>query len=109
MPEDDVEGVLPAMTDCVYVVGQITVRDPARWAEYRFHVPGTLEPWRAELMFRGSQIEVLAGEEPHADIVVIRFPSVAAVNGWYASPAYQALVPLRDEAAEVVLVVYGAG
>jgi len=109
MPEDDVKGVLPAMTDSVYVVGQITVRNPAKWAEYRSQVPATLEPWQAVLMFRGNQIEVLAGEEPHADIVVIRFPSVAAVNGWYASPAYQALVPLRDEAAKVVLVVYGAG
>ena len=97
------------MTDPVYVVGQITVRDPARWAEYRAQVPGTLEPWNAELVFRGSQIEVLAGEEPHADIVVIRFPSVAAVNGWYASAAYQALIELRDEAADVVLVVYGTG
>ena len=96
------------MTDPVYVVGQITVRDTAKWAEYRAQVPGTLAPWKAEMLFRGSQVEVLAGEEPHADIVVIRFPSVAAVNGWYASPAYQALIPLRDEAAEVVLVVYGA-
>jgi uncharacterized protein (DUF1330 family) len=95
------------MTDPVYVVGQITVRDAAKWAEYRAQVPGTLAPWQAELLFRGSQIEVLAGEEPHADIVVIRFPSVAAVNGWHASAAYQSLIPLRDEAADVVLVVYG--
>ena len=97
------------MTDPVYVVGQITVRNAAKWAEYRAQVPGTLAPLKAELLFRGSQVEVLAGEEPHADIVVIRFPSVAAVNGWYASPAYQALIPLRDEAADVALVVYGAG
>ena len=94
--------------DPVYVVGQITIRNPAKWSEYRAQVAGTLAPWEAELLFRGSQIEVLAGEEPHADIVVIRFPSMTAVDGWYGSPAYQALIPLRDEAADVALVVYGA-
>ena len=26
--------------------------------------------------------------------------------GWYSSPAYQALVPLRDEAAEMTLIAY---
>jgi uncharacterized protein (DUF1330 family) len=94
--------------DPVYVVGQITIRNLAKWAEYRSQVAGTLAPWEAELLFRGSQIEVLAGQEPHADIVVIRFPNMAAVDGWYGSPAYQALIPLRDEAADVALVVYGA-
>ncbi|MDQ3058266.1 MAG: DUF1330 domain-containing protein [Pseudomonadota bacterium] len=91
-----------------YVVGHITVKDPQKWAQYRSAVPATLAPWRAELVFRGQQAEKLAGELPHPDIVVIRFPDMAAVNGWYSSPAYQALVPLREQAAEVVLISYEA-
>jgi uncharacterized protein (DUF1330 family) len=35
---------------------------------------------------------------------VIRFPSIEASRSWFHSPAYQALVPLRQQAAEVVLV-----
>ena len=89
-----------------YLVGTITVKSPQKWAEYTRQVPGTLEPWRAELVFRGKQVAVFAGANPHADIVVIRFPDVAAVNGWFASRAYQALIPLREEAADVVLVCY---
>lgn len=90
------------------VVGQITVKNPELWAEYREQVPATLSHWGGELVFRGQQVAALAGENPHASIVVIRFPSVAAVNCWFSSPAYQALIPLRQQAADVVLTSYEA-
>jgi uncharacterized protein (DUF1330 family) len=92
----------------VLVVGHITVKDPEKWAEYRSLVPATLAPWNAELVFRGSKAAALAGEPQHADIVVIRFPGLTAATGWYASSSYQALVPLREAAAEVELVAYEA-
>ena len=28
-----------------YVIGHITVKDAAKWAEYRARVPATLAPW----------------------------------------------------------------
>ena len=89
-----------------YVVGQISVKDPAKWDEYQSRVPRTLEPWGAELVFRGSLAAQLAGESTHPDIVVIRFPTMAAADGWFSSEAYQALVPLRLLAAEVTLLSY---
>jgi uncharacterized protein (DUF1330 family) len=91
-----------------YVVGQITVKDPLKWAEYRDQVPATLQPWGAELVFRGRQLAAFAGVNPHADIVVIRFPRGAAAEGWFNSEAYQALIPLRQQAAEVLLTSYEA-
>jgi uncharacterized protein (DUF1330 family) len=91
-----------------YVVGHLTVTDPEKWAEYRNQVPATLEPWGAEVVLRGKQVEILAGEHPHSDIVVIRFPDKEAVDGWHASPAYQSLIPLRQQAAEMVLICYEA-
>jgi len=90
----------------VYVVGHISVKNAEMWAEYRSQVPATLESWAAELVLRGKLISVLAGKHPHSDIVVIRFPDKDAVNGWYSSPAYQALTPLREQAAEMVVLVY---
>ncbi len=91
-----------------YVVGQITVKDETLWAEYRSKVPATLAPWNAELVFRGQQARTLSGECPHADIVVIRFASLADADGWYKSEAYQALIPLRQEAAMMILTTYEA-
>ena len=92
------------MSACV--IGHITVRDEEKWAQYRAQVPATLVPWGAELLFRGKVDSVLAGNHPHTDTVVIRFPDVAAVNAWYASPAYQALIPLRRQAADLVLISF---
>lgn len=95
-----------ANMSCAYVVGHITVRNPQLWAEYRSQVPATLAPWGAELVFRGRQLAVLAGDGAHTDIVVIRFPSAAALDGWFASAAYQALIPLRQQAADLDLLSY---
>lgn len=91
-----------------YLVGHITVKNPEKWLEYQSRVPATLAPWGAELIFRGKQAAVLAGENSHTDIVVIRFPSVAAINEWHTSSAYQSLIPTRQQAAEVVLLSYQA-
>ena len=60
-------------------------------------------------MFRGRQAAVLAGVNAHPDIVVIRFPDLAAANNWFTSPAYQSLIALRQEAADVILTTYDAG
>lgn len=91
-----------------YVVGQMTVKNETKWAEYRSQVLATLAPFGGELVFRGNQVRALSGECPHADIVVIRFPSLVDADGWHNSVAYQALLPIRQEAADVVLTTYEA-
>lgn len=89
-----------------YVIGHITVKDADKWAQYRAQVPATIAPWGAELVFRGLTVKVLAGEHAHTDTVVIRFPDQASVDGWYQSAAYQALIPLREQAADLVLISF---
>jgi uncharacterized protein (DUF1330 family) len=90
------------------LIGRITVKDPAKWAEYRSRVPATLAPWGGELLFRGTQWAALAGDDPHLDVVVIRFPDAEALEGWFRSSAYQALLPLRQEAADMTLIAYAS-
>lgn len=93
-------------TNFAYVIGHINICDDAKWAEYRSRVPATLAPWGAKLILRGKTAAVLAGSYAHTDVVVIRFPDLDAVNGWYASEAYQALIPLRTAAAQIDLISY---
>jgi uncharacterized protein (DUF1330 family) len=69
-------------------------------------VARSLEPFGARLVFRGRREAVLGGDEPHDRAVVIRFEDHQELLGWFHSPAYQALIPLRDRAADVVLVSY---
>ncbi len=91
-----------------YVIGHITVKDSEKWAEYRSKVPATLAPWGGEVVFRGRKVAVLSGEHPYVDTVVLRFPDAKAAEGWYKSSAYQALIPVRQQAADVVLISYEA-
>jgi uncharacterized protein (DUF1330 family) len=92
------------MSACV--IGHITVKDEEKWAQYRAQVPATLAQWGAELLFRGGEALVLSGEHRHRDTVVIRFPDRASVDGWYGSAAYQALIPLRQQAADLELISF---
>ncbi len=88
------------------VVGRIRIRDRAKWQVYLDAVPATIAAFDGVVVARGSDPVVLAGASPETDVVVLRFPSVEAVDAWYGSDAYQALIPLRDAAADVVLVRY---
>ena len=92
------------MSGCV--IGHITVKDPGKWDEYRSKVPPTLVQWGGEVIFRGRKVEVFSGEHPHTDTVMIRFPDAASAAGWYRSAAYQALIPIREQAAGMVLVCF---
>ena len=91
-----------------YVVGQINIIDSLKWQQCRDQVPGTLVAWNAELVFRGVKASNLALQNPYTDIVVIRFPTLGAAHGWFQSEAYQALIPLREAAAQVLLTSYEA-
>jgi len=92
------------MSACV--IDHITIKDAEKWAQYRAQVPATLAPWGAELLFRGQLADIFAGQHVHTDTVVIRFPDLASVNGWQQSAAYQALIPLRQQAADLELLSF---
>ncbi len=89
-----------------YIIGHITVKDQKKWTEYRNKVPSTLEPWGAKLILRGKLCSILSGSHEHRDAVVICFPNLSALNNWYASPEYQSLIPLRQEAARMDLLSF---
>lgn len=91
-----------------YLIGHVNVRDAQHWARYRSGVPGTLVRWGGELVFRGRLAATLSGEQPYAETVVLRFPDLASIDGWHRSDEYQALIPIRQLAADVLLASYEA-
>jgi uncharacterized protein (DUF1330 family) len=96
------------LTMAAYLIGHITIKDSALWQRYTEGVRQSLLPLAAEIVFRGKRASVLAGEHPYNQAVVIKFPDQAALQSWYRSDAYQALIPLRDKAADVVIISYDA-
>ncbi|MRH86676.1 DUF1330 domain-containing protein [Nocardia sp. SYP-A9097] len=66
--------------------------------EYLERIDSTLAPFGGKFLVHGGN--QLAMEGPANGIaVVIEFPDYQAVQDWYRSPAYQAILPLRTENA----------
>ncbi len=91
------------------LIGRVRIKDAAKWAAYRDALPATLVAWEGVLIARGRDAIVLTGMADETDTVVIRFPSLASIESWYASPGYRALIANRDEAADVTIVGYRIG
>jgi uncharacterized protein (DUF1330 family) len=92
-----------------YVVGDITVNDPERYRDYATHTVSTLEPFGGRFIVRGGATEILEGPWRPGRVVVIEFPDADAARAWYASDAYQAILPIRQESSTgSLLLVEGA-
>ena len=89
-----------------YLIGHITVKDAELWDRYVEGVQKSLLPYEAEIIFRGKRAKVLTGNHTHENTVVIQFPDQGILQSWYFSNKYQELVPIRDKAADVVLISY---
>ncbi len=92
-----------------YIIGHITIKNHEKWEEYKSKLPATLEPWDTKLLFRGKLDSILSGNHNHKDTVVIQFPTLQAVKDWHDSTAYQEIVPIREAAANVDLLMYEEG
>ena len=73
--------------------------DPEAMKPYREKAFGTLIPYAGKVIVRTNDIDV---REVRRDtswaptrLLIIEFPTLAAARAWYASPEYQALLPLR--------------
>jgi len=89
-----------------YLIGQIKVKDEELWQEYVEGVQETLASFEAKIVFRGTLLEVLAGQQDKDLVVVIEFADQGVLNDWFTSEKYQSLIPLRDESADVVITTY---
>jgi uncharacterized protein (DUF1330 family) len=84
-----------------YMVVQINVTDPDRFAHYREAVPGVVEAFGGRYLVRGATIEVLEGSHDGRRFVLFEFPSMEAIRTFWRSPEYARVKPLRDNAADI--------
>ena len=77
--------------------------------EYLERIDATLAPYDGRFIVHGGQMEMLEGTNPGV-LIVIEFPDADRAREWYASPAYQEILPLRTENAEsTIFLVDGVG
>ena len=83
----------------------IQVKNPEKLKAYISQVPATMKPFGAKMLARGKKKMVLNGDCEHQMEAVFEFPSVEAIENWFSSDAYQALVSVREEAAHMNIVI----
>lgn len=82
-----------------YIIVSLTPRDAEKLAEYAARAAETLTPFGGEVIARGA-VQPLHGLTGFKAKGVMQFPTEAQARDWYRSDAYQALIPLRDEAMD---------
>jgi len=76
---------------------------------YLERIQATLDPFHGRFVIHGGALEVAEGEWP-GSAVLIEFPDMEQGRAWYASPAYQDILPLRTDHIEGdVILVEGVG
>lgn len=83
-----------------YLIALVDVDDPVAYKRYTDRVPALVAQHGGRFVVRGGAPTALEGSLPAGRIVVIEFPSKAAVEAFYEAPEYQEIVPLRQAASE---------
>jgi uncharacterized protein (DUF1330 family) len=83
-----------------YAVFAETVTDQALFDRYRTQVLPTIQKFGGRFIVRGGNLTLVEGEWPQPRLVIIEFPTRAAAEGWYASPEYQAVLPMRLQSSQ---------
>ncbi len=82
-----------------YVIADVTVTDPAGFAEYRQLVSATIEAYGGRYLVRGGPVEPVEGDWNPQRLVILEFDSVARAREWYYSPEYAGPRELRHRSA----------
>ena len=88
-----------------YIVVQVDVKDPERYADYRAMVPASLAKYGGRFIVRGGKTETLEGIWSPKRFVVVEFPSVEQAKAWWASPEYAEAKALRQATSETQMIV----
>lgn len=81
----------------VYLIASLSVPDLEKYmGDYGMPVFPMLLGAGGEVLVGTPAVEVLEGEYSANWTVVVRFPTEAAAKGWYNSPEYRELIPVRQ-------------
>lgn len=89
-----------------FFVATVSVKDAGKFQDYAQKAEATFAAHGGELVLRGKAEAVLAGVLAHQAVGIVRFPDLGSLQAWFQSQAYQALIPLRDAAADMTIITY---
>jgi uncharacterized protein (DUF1330 family) len=88
-----------------YLIGDVTVKDPTAYEQYRSQVGDLIAKHRGEYIVRGGEIEVVSGDWQPNRLIVLRFPNKTAVRAYLDDPVFHRLGELRRRAIKSQIVM----
>lgn len=79
-----------------YLIANITVNDPKGFGEYRDQVAPMIAAFGGRFLVRGGAVTDVEGSLGLARLVVLEFPDMAKLRGFYDSAEYAPLIALRQ-------------
>jgi len=87
-----------------YVIFDVEIRDLARYQEYMKAVKPAIEAAGGKYLARGGAHKVYEGDWQPRRIVLIEFPSMAAIEEFYNGSVYRELKSMREECSSARVV-----
>ena len=93
-------GYLQAQTAAppAYLVAEVQVTDQDAFKQYLAALPATFAPYKVRTLARGVPV-AFDGTAPAGSVAVFAFNSMDDLKAFWESPAYQAIIPLRQKSA----------
>ena len=82
-----------------YLLGNLKVTNAEEFEKYRDLVTKTIRDHGGEYVLVDMNSVAIEGDAEHLS-VVLKFPDMEALNGWYDSPEYQEIHSLRTDNSE---------
>lgn len=88
-----------------YLIGRIEIKDPEQYKKYIAVTPGVISKFGGKFIARGGETITLEGPAEQRRVVLVEFPSLEKAREFYSSAEYSEAMKLRQNAADVSLVV----
>lgn len=88
-----------------YVIANVDIRDPVRYAEYVKLTPATVAPFGGRFIARGGKSECLEGDTAANRVVILEFDTYEQAKAWYDSEGYRTARAVRQSAAVGSLIL----
>ena len=78
-----------------YLIANIEVTDPAGFERYRQAEPAVIAAHGGRYLVRGGAVRAVEGSPALKRLVILEFPTMAALQAFYDSADYRPLLELR--------------
>ena len=87
-----------------YIIADVEITDPAAYEGYKPLASAALEKYGARILVRGGAVEPAEGGWSPKRLVILEFPSMAALKRFYDSPEYVKARAIRQKASKSKLI-----